>query len=246
MNRIIKICVVLIVLFVCSAEVCARIVAIGDLPKDHDPSLVLRKGRTIKIALPSNINSETPFGGDSFRIEENVYDDSGQFLLLPSNPYIYCLYRISAEQDKFKITITAMEMILFPDGSTSILFSDPPRYKTGEERFRSPPPHLWRSGDKQKYMDIKQKLREEYSRTREHVFLSPTMRVELILSIESEDHTPERGKIIFGENASGDRTVAIEWGYEVDLQVKKDILFSAPFIGQWTEMLGIPLFRIYW
>jgi len=39
-----------------------RIVTIGNLPVDHDPSLVLRKGRTIGVALPYDFDSSFSLG----------------------------------------------------------------------------------------------------------------------------------------------------------------------------------------
>jgi len=61
------------------------------------------------VATHSSKLSKILFGGGSSQIINNIYDDTGQFLLLPSNQFIYCLYKISDEQDKIKINISAME-----------------------------------------------------------------------------------------------------------------------------------------
>ena len=245
MNKIIKICVILIVLLIYSSESGARIVAVGDLPEDYDPSLVLRKGRTIRIVFECNINSKTLFGGASSRIINNIYDDTGQILLLPNNQFIFCLYRISDEQNKIKINISAMEMILYPEpDSDSIMFFNPPRFRTAVERASPPiPPFL--PGAKQKNMEMRQRSIEVISQVRDQIFVSPTMSAELVFDVESDDLASESGKITLGENASGDRTIDVKMGYQVDLQVHKDILFSGPFIGHRTGYAGFPLYW-YW
>ena len=250
MSKIIKICIVFIVLFIYSSESGARIIAVGDLPEGYDPSLVLREGRTIRVAFDSNINninSEIPFGAVFLPLVNDIYDDSGQFRLLAKLPNIACLYEVSVEQDKIKINISVMEMILYPDVySISILFSDPPRYRTAEERAPIQfPPFL--PGARQKNMDMRQRSRETISQMRDQIFISPTISAELVFGIESEDHMSEYEKITFGENASGDRTIIIRRGYQFDLQVRKDILFSGPFIGEhWSKTgAGLPIYQ-YW
>jgi len=63
-----------------------RIVTVGDLPVDHDPSLVLKKGRTVTIGMHHAIDSsEAPLKDSLFRpmedfrpfsVDQDVYDDS--------------------------------------------------------------------------------------------------------------------------------------------------------------------------
>ena len=254
----IKICIILVVSLICSPETYARsedvgdfpkgrTIIVGDLPADHDPSLVLRKGRTITVDFGFGINTNIKgnYGGYLCHIIKDNYDDSGKFILLPKRYTIFCLYEITEEQDKIKIFITALEMELSPRDGSTILFSDPSRIKTAIERvIIAPPPFL--ATAKKRYFDKRQRYIEELTQVREQVFLSPTISVELLLGVESEDRTSERGKIVFGENASGGRTVVIEGGYQVDLLVRKDMLFSAPYIHRpWMDLTGVSCGEYY-
>ena len=192
-----------------------RTVTVGDLPADHDPSLVLRKGRTITIMLreiDSEISSEDAFV--SWTREKGFRDDSGKNILILGNVPIFYWYRISEEDNKIKINITATSIDIDWYNNIYVLFSNPPQVIIGR----------WRDGDGKRRAHI-----EESLPLREQLFLSPVISAELVLGPESEDRASERGKIIFGENASGDRTVSIESGYIVELEVKKDILFSGPW-----------------
>ena len=204
-----------------------RIVAIGDLPADYDPSLVLKKGRTIPVILNIPISGEFSFEEyNSFNITKNIYDDSGQFLLLPKSTTVSCWYMVSEEQGKMRINITAINMYLDLYRNVSVRFSNPPHCTTNRERKT-------RALSLKPFSSTDQKNREEDSlKLQEQLFISPVISAELILGVESEDRSSKHGRIIFGENASGDRTVFIEWGYKLDLHVRKDILFSGPYIGQ--------------
>jgi|GEM_PF-2533309 len=206
-----------------------RIVTVGDFPDNYDPSLVLRKGRSIPIGLNLPMFSEdtdSPFGYfNSFNIKENIYDDSGQLLLLPKGTTIDCLYMVSEEKDKMKIVITVMDMYLDLYRNVAVQFSNPPICTTNGDRKRKMNELLSSNSDAKK-------MKEEYLQLREQLFKSPVISAELILGVESEDRTPLYGKIIFGENASGDRTVFIDSGFKLNIHVKKDILFSSPYFGQ--------------
>jgi hypothetical protein len=58
-----------------------RIVTIGNLPVDHDLSLVLKSGRSFKVALGQKIISEISSEGvRPLVVMESIYDDSGQVL----------------------------------------------------------------------------------------------------------------------------------------------------------------------
>jgi len=243
----------ILLLFLCVTEAGARIVAIGSLSEAHDPSLILRKGRSVRVhsmglikSNIGNIDSDGYFRGGVFRINKDIHDDSGQFCLLPDGAYIYCLFKISREQDKLIINISAMEMILHPNNDFSILFSDPPRLRNIAERGLYPPPPFI-PGVKQMQLEMKQRSIELFIQMQEQIFISPTMSAELIWDVESENNATEHGKIVFGENASGDKTATIEWGNQIDLQVRKDILFSAHFTGIWREMqkTGVVFFRYH-
>ena len=198
-----------------------RIVTVGDLPAGHDPSLVLRKGRNIKVDFVLDLVRRKSFLDDmSVLIIENIYDDSGQVLLVPRRTRMNCFYNVSEEQDKIKIYITVWDMFLDLSKNISVTFSDPPHCTTNFERKKqafSP----FTSADVIK--------REEYlEQLREQLFISPVISAEVILSVVSEDRATERGEIVFSENASGDRTVSFVSRYGVDLQVRKYILFSHP------------------
>jgi len=217
-----------------------RIVTVGNLPTDHDPSLVLRKGRAfialgriIVIELNDVIkNRGFSEGVCLFDIWRNIYDDSGQVLLMPIQATIRCLYKISEEQDKIKINFTAMDMYLDLHRNVSVRFSDPPHCTTNSERWGGGNIELLSSADVRK-------REEEFLRLREQLFLSPVISAELVLGPESEDRTPVYGKIVFGENASGDRTVTIGSAYRVNLYIEKDILFSGPFVPRGNSMIQL-------
>ena len=197
------------------------VTAVGDLPTDHHPYLVLRKGRTVPAILRFDFNSEiTSEDWKTFGVEADVLDDSGRIVLMPSAGILFCAYNISEEQNITKMNITVMHMMLNLLRRNIVMFSDPPRFITGSEWYRTINKILI-SPDESKAET------EEFLQLRKQLFLYPVMSAELILNAESEDLTSQSGKVIFGENASGDRTVFIEAGYKIDLQVKKDILFSA-------------------
>ena len=202
-----------------------RIKAIGDLPEDHDPTLVLRKGRTVTVISNHYINGKNHFTANiPSVIKDDIYDDTDQILLIPGGIELKCAYRFSVEQDIVKIFITAIEMKLWPPDSfpkeqmtlmgmlPTIMFTSPPRYISSDELIGRIFPDNYK----------------EYSRLVEQLFISPAMNAELVFVVESEDHASRHEKIIFGENASGDRTISIESGYEVELKVRKDILFFGP------------------
>ena len=217
-----------------------RIVTVGNLPTDHDPSLVLRKGRAfialgriIVIELNDVIkNRGFSEGVCLFDIWRNIYDDSGQVLLMPIQATIRCLYKISEEEDKIKINITAIDMHLDLHRNVSVRFSDPPHCTTNSERWGRGKIELLSSAD------LKNR-EEEFLRLREQLFLSPVICAELILGPESEDRTPVHGKMVFSENASGDRTVTIGSAYRVNLYIEKDILFSGPFVPRGNSMIQL-------
>jgi len=48
---------------------------------------------------------------------------------------------------------------------------------------------------------------------------------ELIWDVESENNATEHGKIVFGENASGDITAAIEWGIKLTFRLERTFYF---------------------
>ena len=205
-----------------------RIIAVGDLPEDHDPSLVLRKGRTIDVFLNGVIDSGTSLEGIcTFDIYGIVYDDSDQIILIPPYTRIRCLYEISGEQDRIRMYFTVIDMGLEPVGyNASVRFSDPPRATyVGSFNITS-----LSSADKKR-------IEKEYLQLRKQLFSSPVISAELILRVESEDRKPKYGKIIFNENASGDRTVSIGSAYKMILQVEKDILFSRAFIPRGSHMI---------
>lgn len=273
MYKILRLSFVFIFVFVCSVfywrtmiatafqsndnNIRYRIVAVGNLPESHDKSLVLRKGQTVSTALVFNIeinlDSNISFGMCIFQIIEEVYDDSGQILLLPRRPLIDCLYEVCKEQERIKLNISAMEMV-DRNQYDSILFSIPPRYRTLEERQPYSRP-FGRSDDVKKRIEKVEKYKKELLRTREQIFVSPTMSAELVFSIKSKDYKSEDGKITITESVSGDkslffgytregvffrelstpgdRTLVIKGEYEVDFVVRKDILFSSHFPGHW-------------
>jgi hypothetical protein len=213
-----------------------RTVIIGDLPTDHDPSLVLRKGRSIAVRLINPIKNESHLkymffkNMCSFNIKEDIYDDSGQNLLMPSGAMISCYYKISEEKDKMRIDIVAEEMMLDLLRDISVQFSNPPRCTTNRERkIEAISVVPFRSTDVSK-------LEEENLRYREKYFTSPVIHAELVFGIESEDRTSVYGKVVFDKNTSGDRTIFIDSGYRINLQVKKDILFSGHFID-WGRLI---------
>jgi hypothetical protein len=185
--------------------------------------LVLRKGRTIRVALGYSINSEVSSEDvNPFTIMENIYDDSGQFLLMPKNAIIQGLYKISSTQDKIKINITAMEMFLDRRCDVSVLFSEPPRCTTISDRKALLEKSLSSA-------DVRNR-EEEFLRLRERLLASPVISAELTFGTDHEDRASMSNRITFGESTSGDRTIVIIRGYRIDLQVKKDILFSEPYI----------------
>jgi len=203
-----------------------RIKAVGDLPEDHDPTLVLRKGRTVTVVLNHYINGKNNFTAIIPNIiKDDIYDDSSQILLIPGGIEFKCAYRFSVEQDIVRININAIEMELWPRGGfaigttplmgmlPTIMFTSPPRYFEPDVRA---------------YRLFSENSYEEYLRPIEQLFISPAMNAELFFVFGSEDHTSLQGRVVFGKNASGDRTISIESGYEVELQVRKDILFWGP------------------
>jgi len=201
-----------------------RIVAIGDLPVDHDPSLVLRKGQIISITSNFTVNSEkSNIGFISDTIEEDIFDESGHNLLIPKGIKFRCAYKIFESYGIFKITVTAFEMDMVPPeairslGSSTavVLFSSPPIYYPSTEIM-----NRYFLGHN-----------EEYIQQHEQLFISPAISAELIFEEELKDQDSESEKVTFSKNASGDLTIIIEPGYEINLQVKKDISFSAPYIG---------------
>jgi hypothetical protein len=205
-----------------------RIVTVGNLPEDHDPSLVLRKGRTFVAILIGDINNRISLEGEcSFTLHRNVYDDSGQVLLMPIRTVMRCVYKISEQQDKLKINITATDMYLDLYHRVSVRFSDPPLFTTRVGHIFTIEP--LNSANMRR-------MEEESLRLREQLFLSPVISTELVLGVGSEDHTSKFGKVIFGENASGDRTIFVETGYRANLYIGKDILFSGPFIPRGGSM----------
>jgi len=207
-----------------------RIVNIGDLPADHDPSLVLRKGRTVTITSRYAINSEKSLMGMfSETINEDIYDDSGQNLLIPEHIRFRCAYEISEDHGKVRITVTAIEMNMLPSeafggNSSFVVFLSPPIYYASYERIMR--------GFAYGY--------EEFLRQKEQLFISPAISAELIFDGESKKQALENEKVAFCKNASGDWSISIKPGYEVDLQVKKDILFSAPYI--WSPEMNKSIF----
>jgi len=211
-----------------------RVVAIGNLPADHDPVLVLREGRIIKVSLIYDIMSNNFFNSWGFlRNKENIYDDSNQLLLIPEGIWFRCAFRMTEEQDKVRISITVIDMYLeiidieFPAGGIIplIMFTTPPYYPTRDG---------WKalnSSETLRSTDIaKRFLKIDYAQLREQLFLSPVMSAELFFDVKSEDRASEHGRVIFGENTSGDRTLLIGSGYRFDLKVNKDILFSDPYV----------------
>jgi hypothetical protein len=221
-----------------------RTVTVGDLPIDHDPSLVLKKGRNVAITLRFNdaINSELSEENTlSFYISKGIYDDSGQVLLVPKGVEIYCTYKASKEQDRIKIDITAYKMVLESDGDmigvslSSVVFTNPPRCTTGKES-REEFMDRWRASMRErasKYLAGEKYENKEFMQLREQLFSSPVICAELVFDVKSEDCTSESEKVIFGKNDSGDRTVIIKSGYQLELQVMKDILFSGPYVNRW-------------
>jgi hypothetical protein len=204
-----------------------RIVTVGDLPEDHDPSLVLRKGRTIKAAMLNDIRRETSFQDRrSFSIQENIYDDSGHILLLHDRTRIICLYKISEKQDIFKVNLTALDMQLDLYRNISVRFSNPPHCTTSGYRKQQAFELTNLSSDDEK------KIVDEYLQLKEQLFISPVISAELVFGVESEDRTSLRGRVMFDEDPSGDKTIIIKAGYMVNLHVEKDILFSGPFIDR--------------
>jgi len=200
-----------------------RIVAIGDLPADYDPSLVLKKGRTITITSRYTINSEKSLIGMlSETIKDDIYDDSGQNLLIPKDIKFRCAYKISEDKGKVMITVTAFEMDMAPPkalrglggNNTIVMFLSPPIYNALYERMI------------QNFFDCN----DEFLQQQEQLFISPAISAELIFGEESNNQASDNEKVAFSKNASGDWAININPEYEVDLQVKKDILFSAPFI----------------
>jgi hypothetical protein len=209
-----------------------RTVIIGDLPTDHDPSLVLRKGRTIAVQLNGFIKNEASLGQGSctLNIKSNVYDDSGQVLLMPILAKMDCFYKVFEEQDKLRINFTILGMRLDLHPNINVRFSDPPHHTTNGERMKQMLTITPISS-----ADMK-KREEEFLRLREQLFLSPVMSAELIIGVESEDRKSVLGRVIFDKNASGNRTVTIESGYIFNLQIEKDLLFSGPFVPKGRTM----------
>jgi len=209
-----------------------RIVTVGNLPTDHDPSLILRKGRTFVAVLNDDIKNKISSEGEClFYIWRNIYDDSDQILLMPIQSIIRCLYKISEEQNKIKINITVMDMYLDLYHIVSVRFSNPPSCTINS----------WGVGFKIEPLSSAdaRKREEEFLRLREQLFLSPVICAELILGPESEDRTPVHGKIVFDENTTGDRTVTIGLGYKVNFHIEKDILFSGPFVPRGESMIKL-------
>jgi hypothetical protein len=195
-----------------------RIVAVGDLPDSHDPSLVLREGRIIRVEmLFRNIDSSMIASSDQclFSVINNVYDESNQTLLVSVGTEFYGFYKIYEDQDKAKINITITKM-RSANNNNIIVFLNPLRCINTKAQLSSV------GARKMK------RLNDEILRQREQLFLSPVMNAELVLGVESNDRTAHSGKVVFEENVSGDRTIFIGSGYEVDLQVRKDILFFCP------------------
>jgi len=207
-----------------------RIVNIGDLPADYDPSLVLRKGRTVTITSRYTVNSEKSLiGMFSETINEDIYDDSGQNLLIPKDLNFRCAYKVYKDHRKVRVTMTAIEMYMLPPesfgGNTPfMIFLSPPAYYAPLERMLRD----FFDGD------------EEFLQQHEQLFLSPAIGAELIFNEETKDKDSESEKVAFSKNASGDLTIIIEPGYKIDLQVKKDILFSAPYI--WSPEMNKSIF----
>ena len=211
-----------------------RIVAVGDLPADHDPSLVLRKGQIITVSLNDEIENEVPLEGCCFsNIKKNVYDESGNILLMPTQAQIVFLYKIIEEQDRIKMNITVIEMHLDLIHYVSVRFSDPPHTTVGNGFTLKP----LSSVDTARVEANMKKKEEEALRLKERLFSSPVISAELLFEVESEDRAPVRGKVIFGENASGKRTLYIGSAYRLELRVNKDILFSGPFIPRGKSMI---------
>jgi hypothetical protein len=201
------------------------VTAIGDLPADHNPSLVLKEGRTVAISLIHDINSEKFLEDDRmFNICETIYDDLGQHVLVPYGVIMYCRYKVSVEQDIIKVSISAVDMDLDKAHNVRVRFSTPPFCTTNGERKKRMGESLT-SIDEYKWARDSKKLQEE-------LFISPVMNAELVFGVESEDHTSLYEQVKIGVNASGDRTLFIEAGYRINLQVRKDILFSSPFFDR--------------
>ena len=96
-----------------------RIEAIGELSMNYDPSLVIRKGRTVTIILGHNINAKMNSTSTFYSsVKKNIYDDSDQNLLIPSSIELRCAFRISEEHGKIVLNITAVEMKLWCSGSS--------------------------------------------------------------------------------------------------------------------------------
>lgn len=196
-----------------------RVISIGDLPADHDPSLVLRKGRIITVRLVHDIRGEIPSEGErSLRVHGRIYDDTNQVFLLPGGTTLRSRYRISEEQGKIKVNITVMEVELDLRMGLTARFSDPLYHRRSSFGVRVNLDEILSSA-------------EENLRLREQLFQSPVIGAELVLGAESEDRTSLRGQVIFSENALGNRTIAITAGYMFNLQVGKDILLSGPYVG---------------
>jgi hypothetical protein len=141
-----------------------------------------------------------------------------------------CLYKVLEERDKLRINFTVLGMRLDLHPNINVRFSDPPHHTTyGERRKQMLTITPISSADRKK-------REEESLRAREQLFLSPVMSAELIIGVESEDRRSVQGKVIFDENASGNRTVTIEPGYIFNLQIEKDILFSGHFVPKGRTM----------
>jgi len=200
-----------------------RTATVGDLPADHDPALVLRKGQTIRVVLTNSIDSEISKEGiRQFETVGNTYNDSGQIILIQKGVRIYCLFKIIEDEDVMRISITAIEMRLYQLRHVYIFFSNPSRIIT-DNNERSYYRYLVN------HPDLSNKEAEEFLRLQEQLFLSPVMNAESILHGEFVDRSYLNKTIIFGEKASGGITVLVRAGYEIDLIVGKDILFSASY-----------------
>ena len=199
------------------------VTAVGDLLADYDTSLVLRKGRTITVYLIHDIKSEESLEGDRILNGDTIYDDSGQIPLVPRYARIHCWYKILNENDRVKVTITVSDIELDRRHNLSVRFSNPPFCTTNGERKAL-------RNESLSSIDSRNRSTEELIQLKEQLFVSPVMSSELILGVESNDRISGHGDIVFSENASGNRTVVIKAGYVIYLYVRKDILFSGPYI----------------